>query len=243
MKKINALVLISLLLISASQVSGMPGHLTAGISFAVTRIIYPEADKKGITFTVTNNTDNIYLLQSRVITTENDMGAVDMVPFIVLPPLKRFEPGETVTLHIKKVNNQIDENKESLWLLALKTIPAQQNKPGKESKGTSLILALQNNLKLLYRPRRLTELTADQRSDRLQFAQLGSDLTVTNPTPYYITFSELYADGIPVNTEGRRTVGPFQQTRYSAEHSVSSVSWSIAGDVGETTGQRTRSLP
>ncbi|QIF60110.1 fimbria/pilus periplasmic chaperone [Providencia sp. PROV012] len=43
----------------------------AGIALQSTRVIYTGNAKKGISFTVTNNTSNVYLLQSRVLPWSN----------------------------------------------------------------------------------------------------------------------------------------------------------------------------
>ncbi|MEM8325524.1 molecular chaperone, partial [Morganella morganii] len=172
-----------------------------GITFSSMRVIYPESETGGISYRVTNNTGNLYLLQSRVIPAGEGGADGGRVPFIVIPPLTRFEPGESVTLLIRKSGSITQTDRESLWRLALKTIPAQ-SEPGKsgETAGSSLVLAMQNNLKLLYRPTALPAMTAEARAGQLKFSVQDGMLTVTNLGPYHVTFSELLADGLPVNT-------------------------------------------
>lgn len=214
-----------------------------GISFPLTRVVYPESEAGGISFTLTNNTENLYLLQSRVIPAERETADSGKVPFIVIPPLTRFEPGSSVTLLIRRSGSVAETDRELLWRLALKTIPARPDTVnGGEALGASVVLALQNNFRLFYRPDGLAELNAEARAEQLQFALRDGYLTVTNPTPYYITLSELTADGkTVVKMEGQRMIPPHGSVRYPAEPAVS-VSWAVSGDDGRQTGQHQRSL-
>lgn len=97
-----------------------------GITLESTRVIYPASAQNGITFTVTNHTQYVYLLQSRVlrwaietpaeasvmvadepiadvnITAQTEAADNVVSPsFIVLPPLTRFAPNEAMTLRIR----------------------------------------------------------------------------------------------------------------------------------------------
>lgn len=231
MKNSKCLVLMLLsFLLPAVVVYAVPGSVTEGITLPMTRVIYPENEKNGVTFTVTNNTEKVYLLQSRVIHAGDDAEPGDPVPFIVVPPLTRFEPGEAVTLLIRQTGKLTVTDRESLWRLALKTIPAQQDNAGTPDGGSSLVLALQNNLKLFYRPAGMTEMTTDERAERLQFAHQDGYLMVTNPTPYHVTLGELTADGNPVTTERERMIAPYGFVRYPVVGTVSEVSWRVVGD-------------
>lgn len=233
MKNPKCLVLMLLsFLLPTAVVYAMLGSVTEGITLPMTRIIYHENEKNGITFTVTNNTEKVYLLQSRVINEGDDAEPDDPVPFIVVPPLTRFEPGDSVTLLIRQADKRIMNDRESLWRLALKTIPAQQDKNKSETQdgGTSLVLALQNNLKLFYRPTGMTEMTVDERAERLQFMRRDGYLTVSNPTPYHVTLGELTANGKPVTTDGVRMIAPYSSVSYPAEGTVSVVSWRVIDD-------------
>ncbi|MCU6213125.1 molecular chaperone [Morganella morganii] len=216
----------------------------SGITFSSMRVIYPESETGGISYRVTNNTGNRYLLQSRVIPDGEGASDGSKVPFIVIPPLTRFEPGESVTLLIRKSGSITQADRESLWRLALKTIPAQSEPDkGSETAGSSLVLALQNNLKLFYRPAALPVMTAEELAGQLEFSVSEGILSVTNPGPYHVTFSELLADGLPVNTGNDKTLTPHSTARYQAgPGGVRSVSWSVVDDNGSATERREQSL-
>lgn len=238
--------LIAVLVFFVSQcVTGYAAeHAGAGITFSSMRVIYPESETGGISYRVTNNTGNLYLLQSRVLPAGEGGDDGGRVPFIVIPPLSRFEPGESVTLLIRKSGSITQNDRESLWRLTLKTIPAQseQDRSG-ESAGASIILALQNNLKLLYRPAGLPAMTADERAGQLVFSVRGGVLTVINPSPYYVTLSELLADGLPVNTGNDKILAPHSTASYPAGPAGAlSVSWSVIDDHGSATKRREQYL-
>ncbi|WP_195848307.1 MULTISPECIES: fimbrial biogenesis chaperone [Providencia] len=226
-----------MVLLPVAVVYAIAGRADEGITLPLTRVIYPESEASGITFTVTNNTDHVYLLQSRVLPAKDDESGVQ-APFIVVPPLTRFEPGTAVTLLIRQTDRPVvvdKESQESLWRLALKTIPAQQNTEDLQTGDKQLVLALQNNLKLFYRPSVITELTENERAEQLQFALNDSQMTVVNPTPYYITFSELVVDGLPVKIESDRMIAPYSTMGYSVKPTASEVSWMLIGDDGRQT--------
>lgn len=56
----------------------------------------------------------------------------------------------------------------------------------------TLQLAIISRIKLYYRPAKLA-LAPDQAAEKLTFSRSGSSLTLTNPTPYYLTVTELNA--------------------------------------------------
>lgn len=56
----------------------------------------------------------------------------------------------------------------------------------------TLQLAIISRIKLYYRPGKLA-LPPDQAAEKLTFSRSGSSLTLTNPTPYYLTVTELNA--------------------------------------------------
>ncbi|HHR6054358.1 TPA: fimbrial biogenesis chaperone, partial [Providencia alcalifaciens] len=106
-----------------------------GLTLHSTRVIYPQDAKNGVTYTITNNTTIPYLLQARLLPwegnassqteRENTEAADDnLTAFIALPPLQRFEPGETLTLRILQKHHLLTQDKESIAQLSLTAIPA-----------------------------------------------------------------------------------------------------------------------
>ena len=165
-----------------------------GITLSNTRVIYPGDARNGITYTLTNNTPRPYLLQSRVLpygdsTPEDETGEAEKMPFIVLPPLTRFEPDTALTLRIRLTQNALPQDRESVFTLALNAIPAQTD----TGEQTRLIMSTQNNLKLFYRPAGLTA-NPETVIDNIQWQLKGDHLSVTNNSPYHFTIAAINAN-------------------------------------------------
>ncbi len=242
-------------LLFCSALSGMPAYGANGvdkngITLQSTRVVYPGQEKNGITFTVTNNTTQPYLLQTRVIplaaepTDESHVQAPQQeshkVPFIVLPPLQRFEPAEALALRIRLTNQTLPTDRESVFVLSLKAIPSQSTTDG----SSRLVLAMQNNLKLFYRPEGLPAYSSEQLAGKLRFQHQGTDLKVTNPTPYYMTFSSLSVGTHPVEgTALSKWIPPFGEQAYPLPRDAQgTVKWKLIDGDGRVTPEQSRSL-
>ncbi|HGB6406542.1 TPA: molecular chaperone, partial [Salmonella enterica subsp. enterica serovar Oranienburg] len=87
----------------------------------------------------------VYLIQSWV-----DGGQKsDRSPFIVTPPLFRINPGEENILRIVRTGGFLPENRESVFWLNVKSIPAMDSRAPDENR---LQLVVKSRLKLFYRP-------------------------------------------------------------------------------------------
>ena len=158
----------------------------AGVALGSTRVIYPAGEKQ-VQLNVTNNDDlSTYLIQSWV---ENAQGNKDG-HFVITPPLFAMQGKKENTLRIiDATNQQLPQDRESLFWINVKAIPSMDK--SKLDKNT-LQLAIISRIKLYYRPEKLV-LPPDQAAEKLSFSRNGSSLMLTNPTPYYLTVTELNA--------------------------------------------------
>lgn len=166
--------------------SGYSSWAQAGVALGATRVVYP-AGQKQVQLGVTNNDDrSTYLIQSWV---ENANGGKDG-RFVITPPLFAMRGKKENTLRIiDATNNQLPQDRESLFWINVKAIPSMDK--SKLSDNT-LQLAIISRIKLYYRPAKLA-LAPDQAAEKLTFSRNGASLTLTNPTPYYLTVTELNA--------------------------------------------------
>lgn len=219
---------------------------SAGIVLESTRGIYPGSEKKGITFTVTNRTGRTYLLQSRVVpwgSAQLPSETPKAAPFIVVPPLTRFAPDDALTLRIRLTKNDLPTDRESVFWLSLKAIPSQSAPGSSSEEGAKMVLALQNNLKLFYRPAELVAMEPEARAEALQFTRQGTQLSVHNPTPYYVTLGEVKTGSEAVVLDEQRMLAPFSTTAFNSPVTQStSLSWHIIDDNGGHTPRQSRSL-
>lgn len=227
-----------------------------GISLQSTRLIYPETKLKGVTFTVQNNALVPYLIQSRIsdripgnIDRDADKNKNHDVPFIVLPPLKKLAPDEQLTLVIRLTKNHLPKDRESVFSFHIKAIPARSDhavslteKPlaGK----VQVTLALQNTLKLFYRPYGLARYDVAEIADSLRFSRQGKELLVTNPSPFYITFHSLSVGNTAINSTALfQMVPPYGQHAYPLTFSGSGdIRWQLVNDYGQASNIHTRPL-
>lgn len=166
--------------------SGVFSQAKAGVALGATRVIYP-AGQKQVQLAVTNNDDSsTYLIQSWV---ENADGVKDG-RFVVTPPLFAIQGKKENTLRILDATRYpLPQDRESLFWMNVKAIPSMDK--SKLSENT-LQLAIISRIKLYYRPAGLA-MPPDRAAEKLRFHRAVGTLTLINPTPYYLTVTELSA--------------------------------------------------
>lgn len=101
--------------------------LAGGILLERTRVVY-DGSKKETALPVTNRSDKLpYLLQSWV---ENIYDS-SRGPFIITPPLFRLDAGDNSSLRIIKTDGNLPRDKESLFYINVRAIPAVDKKKRK----------------------------------------------------------------------------------------------------------------
>ncbi len=175
--------LAGLLMVAAA---GFIPQAEAGVALGATRVIYP-AGQKQVQLAVTNNDDSsTYLIQSWV---ENSDGVKDG-RFVITPPLFAMQGKKENTLRIiDATNNQLPQDRESLFWMNVKAIPSMEK--SKLSENT-LQLAIISRIKLYYRPANLP-MPPEQAAEKLRFRRSAGSLTLINPTPYFQTVTEINA--------------------------------------------------
>ena len=224
----------------------------SGFSLNQFRIVYPAAEKKGITWSLNNNTDRAYLMQSWIrpvdFTTglpaaESDNKAPgDAIPLMVTPPLKRIDSGEPLQLRIRLTGMTLPQDRESVFYLSVKGIPAVPDKASQT--GGQLVLAVVNNMKLFYRPEGLPEAGVKGAAKQLRFSLQNEVLVVDNPTPFYLNFSHLTVGGQALAADDlRRLVPPKGQQRYPVSAGTrGAVEWQLVDEDSQLTPLQRQTL-
>ena len=165
----------------------------ANVLIGGTRVVFPAKDGE-VTVRLTNDNDHPVLVESWI-----DRGDIHStpesvdVPFLITPPLFRMEAKKEQSLRIVYTHEQLPADRESLFWLNVLEVPPKPT--GAQTEGQNLLqLALRSRLKLFYRPAGLpgdpakapAELTWKVVADGKGFA-----LEAHNPTPYYVTITEL----------------------------------------------------
>lgn len=158
----------------------------AAVALGATRVIYP-ANQKQVLLPVTNNDpDSVYLIQSWI---ENASDKKD-TQFVITPPLFSMKGKKENTLRIiNAANRPLPTDRESLFWINVKAIPAMDTSQKNEN---TLQLAIISRIKMFYRPSNLS-MAPNEAPEKLRFRRNGSQLTLINPTPYYITVTNMKA--------------------------------------------------
>ncbi|SNY79871.1 molecular chaperone [Enterobacter sp. CC120223-11] len=208
---------------------------TPGISFYVLRVIYPEGDKQGVTLTAYNKTPASYLMQSWIRPVDLSTGDVDLnwkgkpaMPFIVTPPLSRLEANNELVLRIRRNDVPLPNDRESVFFISMKALPAQK------SVGKQMVMTVVSNIKLFYRPAGLEKRAVADMAPKLNFTRDGQQLTASNPTPYWLTFSRLSVGNVQLDKPSLRLmVPPFGKQSYTLPaSSAGKITWQLIDEDG-----------
>lgn len=164
---------------------------TGGVSIQGTRIIYPLDSRQENVFIRNSSPTNSFLVQSWV---ENADGNKSQ-DFVVTPPLYLSGPGNENVLRLMKVAGSASQDREQLYYFIAKAIPsvADDNQAGQ----AVIRIAAASRIKLFVRPAGLT-ITPDKAPAEIHFRRAEGKLEITNPTPYYITLTNICAGGAPL---------------------------------------------
>lgn len=209
--------------------------LAGGIVLERTRVIY-DAGKKEAALPVANRSENLpYLLQSWV---ENAQGTA-RGPFIITPPLFRLDSGSDSSLRIIKSSENIINNKESLFFINVRAIPAKSKSA--DSDNNMLTLVFKTRIKLFYRPANLTGKPYDAYKS-LEYKYSNSKLDIYNPSAYHVVFAGI-ALGNTDLTSKIDYIAPGEHKQIEVPSSAGkTVQWAAINDYGGATKTETRTL-
>nr|EKW4367073.1 fimbria/pilus periplasmic chaperone [Proteus mirabilis] len=197
----------------------------AVVSLGATRVIY-FAGEKQVKLPVINNDEKRYLIQSWI---ENSEGKKDN-SFVITPPLFSMQGKKENTLRIiDATNNKLPKDRETLFWLSVKSIPAVEKSLANENM---LQLAIISKIKFFYRPKDLI-ISPDENYKKLQFKRNNDTLIIKNPTPYFITMTELELGGKKLENT---MVPPFEDKSISIPTSAyGKLSFQTINDYGAIT--------
>ncbi|EPL6454552.1 fimbrial biogenesis chaperone [Providencia rettgeri] len=193
----------------------------AGVIIGGTRVIYNEGNKD-VSISVENPDKIPYLIQSWI----DGIDEEKQSDFTITPPLFRLNADKTNALRIFLTANTLPKDKESLFWLNIKTIPAT------ERTENSLQIAFKTQMKLIYRPFAIKDVNFEEQQKKLTWSKSGNQLTVKNPTPYFMNFQSITFNGKKVNDVSYAT--PLSSTTFELKDSAAhgTVKWEVINDYG-----------
>lgn len=212
-----------------------------GLSLSQTRVVF-DAKDKSTKVTINNQSDKVYLINSRILfEPDSEKNTAASIPFIVTPPLFRLEKESRNTVLISKSDtSMLPKERESLFYLSFLAIPSvkkdNENDHEKEAgiTTTQVAFGIRTVIKLFYRPSDLP-MPAHIAPEKLTFKQKGSQIIVSNPTPYYITLAELTVNGEKVNIRKQGAmIAPLSSRTYQVNEAKQNneIQWSVINEMG-----------
>lgn len=244
--------------VAAGAAAPARGEGYPGFGLNTSRVVVMGDAKGGTMVTALNNSDSVYLVQSRVFQADG-LGGYPLYqggatpPFMVTPPLGRMGPNSRLPLRILTTpDNGLPKDRESLFFLLAKAIPAvsAQDEKGKEAvsrEKPKVVVAMEQYVKFFYRPAGLKPhaIFDGEVANKLHFSLVNHRLQVSNPTPYHITFGLLTVNGKSVAAEQlRRMVPPKGRQDYPLPPGVTggAVAWQIIDEFGLMPAKQTQPL-
>ena len=150
-----------------------------------TRIVF-NANDKATSLRIENQSDKLpYLAYSWI---ENEKGEKSDALLVALPPIQRLEPKATSQVRVVKQasTTQLPGDRETLFFYNMREIP-----PAPDKSSDHAILQVASRIKLFWRPAALRKKAGEKVELQLQVSQQGNQLTLKNPTAYYLTIAYL----------------------------------------------------
>lgn len=197
---------------------------SGGISLGATRVIYP-TDAKQVSLPIINsNSKERFLINAWV----EDNSEEKSKDFLITPPLFVAEANAENTLRIINIAQNLPEDRESVFWINVKAIPSI-DKSTLADKNV-LQLAVLSRIKLFIRPINLKTKSEDA-LNTLKFSKSADGITVNNPSPYHVSFVNLYLDDKKLSNV---MALPFTQTKI-ADGSGGNLSYQTVNDYGGLT--------
>lgn len=140
--------------------------------------------------TVTSNDDTLALQSSAAGSAQNvGIQILDRTGEVLVLDGATFSAKTDLIDGTNTTNHQLPGDRESLFWVNVKAIPAMEKDQKNEN---TLQLAIISRIKMFYRPTHLA-MAPEEAPAMLRFRRSGSKLTLINPTPYFITVTNMKA--------------------------------------------------
>lgn len=215
----NVFCLIAILFVSTTQASVVIGG---------TRLIF-NGTKKVATISVENRDKVTNVVQSWV--TPIDSTSAKQNLFVATPPLFKLKAGEQGSVRIVHTGGALPEDRESMFWLNIKGIPASENVTDKNV----VQFAINSIIKLIYRPSSLQNSSVEDFAGKLQWSRDSDGIKVNNTSPLYMSFSKINYNGKDIS--GSWFVAPYSTLKIPALGASDrlgnkAVIWSVINDYG-----------
>jgi chaperone protein EcpD len=171
----------------------LAGNAHASVTISGTRVVYP-LNEREVTVKLDNDSRDPALVQ--VWMDDGNASAKPgeiKVPFVITPPIFRMNPKKSQTLRVMYSGEPLPTDRESVYWLNVLDIPP---KASGAANANTLQFAFRTRVKVFVRPPRLAG-TPEEAPAQLSWKLVpaadghGQAVSVSNPTPYFVSFSEV----------------------------------------------------
>lgn len=194
-----------------------PIAANASLTFSTTRVIF-QGHEREAGIRAQNGSDVPALVQAWI--DDGDRAASPAnakSPFILRPPIFRVDGGRSQVLRIVLAGQAPRQDRESLFWLNAREIPATTKSDDQAGDDAVLTLAVRTRLKLFYRPKGLTATAAAKAPAQLKWQVVSEGtqrfLQATNGTPFHVNVIKVTAGGGNLDPDGK-PIAPFSAQRY-----------------------------
>lgn len=217
----------------------------AGVVIGGTRIIY-SSDQAEVQVTLKNKDDaKRYLVHSWVSNIDDSKA-----PFVITPPIYKLDENRQTLLHVVYTGDKthLPQDRESLFMANIKSVSSV---PEELRDKNTLQFAIKTKIKLFYRPATLSDTAAKTAWQSLQFSRRNNQLTIKNPTPFYVTLGQLKVAQKEVKPLGKQDtpsalsmmIAPYGEQVFALPTAAhGSVMWTAINDFGAETEARQQAL-
>lgn len=192
----------------------------AGVTVERTRVIVHEGQRETSLALVNQNAYPV-LIQTWI-----DNGDLDATPetasapIVPLPAVFRLEPQQQRTLRLVATAQPVAQDRESLYWLNVYEIPPRPDEGG-DANSLRLTITLRTQLKVIYRPRKLSR-EAEKAPMRMVVRADGHTVQLNNPTPFYITLAKAeICEGDRSTPLGATLLPPFSTQQQTVDGTLS----------------------
>lgn len=207
----------------------------AGVSIVGTRIIYP-SNAKSVNVQLNNSLNKAALVQAWIDDGDSSsVPAAEKIPFILNPALTRVEAQKGQVIRILPLDlSHLAKDRESIFWFNMLDIPPEDPSLAQTNR---INFTVRTRIKMFYRPSEI-KLKPEQAYQGLQFQQNAQQqLSVNNPTPYYITLIKISDGTHQAMEDGEQAMmlQPFEQrtvNNFKLNAQAKSIAYSVINDLG-----------
>ncbi|MGO2143607.1 MAG: fimbrial biogenesis chaperone [Serratia bockelmannii] len=217
-----------------------------GVGTDRTRYLFPQGARQ-IGVTLLNRTKEAYLVQAWVREIDPATGDVRnaTTPFFLKQPVQKAMAGGRYGFQVIQTRPVMVADRESVYLLSFKLIPSEL-RPDTAGENARANVVATYNVKLFYRPEAIKKATVAAAVKLLKFERRGTVLHISNPSPLWLTFSQLEVGGERVGeSDLKKMLPPYGSADFTAPAGGrgGTVRWRALDENGEQTPALEQVLP